>query len=116
MNIFSKDENIKKPVTVNSVRETSWRRISRDPFVDWIFMLIVAIAIVAILTIFGVSAYVDVGVAMTKTPDQGSAQLKKPIDQGSLDSFIKTMKLRAGKTASVINNTGDVHIPRDPSL
>jgi hypothetical protein len=98
MKLFSsKTKDIKFP-TVQNVRGTSWRRVSRDPFVDWIFMLLVSVAITMILIIVAVSGYVDVGVATTQKPDQTVTPVRNLIDGAALKSFLGTMEARKVKS------------------
>ncbi len=115
MQLF-KTKKDNKPIMVRSVKEPSWHRVSRDPFVDWVFMLLVALCIVAIMAIFAVSAYVDVGVSMTYGSDQGASKSKNIIDTAQLESFVSSIDRRI-KNSTSIKNSGfmGTRIPADPS-
>ncbi len=44
-------------------------RISRDPSVDWIFMLCISILAVMVFVAIGVFSYIDVGAAISDKPN-----------------------------------------------
>ena len=97
-----------KTTDLNSIRENSWKRISLDPFVDWIFMLLVGLAVVGILIVIGVSSYVSVGQATSSVPDQGVITPHLPINATTLGNVVKQFNPKTSDSSNTI--------PGDPSL
>jgi|GEM_PF-2481133 len=59
--------------------DISWKRISRDPLIDWIFMLLVGLAIITVMVAIGIFAYVDVGQASSSVSDLTASSRPLPI-------------------------------------
>ncbi len=61
------------------MKDFSWKKISRDPFIDWIFMLIVGLFIITIMIIIGIFAYIDVGQAASSVSDLTASSRPLPM-------------------------------------
>jgi cell division protein FtsX len=100
MNIFN---NKKQDNTVQRLRESSWHRLSRDPFVDWIFILAIAITVVALSIVVAVWKYVDIGIITTTSDNSQSLEIRKVIDEGELKNFQDKLSLRIENTKNIQN-------------
>lgn len=92
---------------IDSLRETSWKRVSRDPFVDWVLMLSIGVASVAILIVISISACLNITEATSSATDQ--------------EVFVQHALINTTELANIVGRVGNgavtgSSIPGDPSL
>jgi len=98
MDIFKKKIEHKD---IQSLKESSWHRLSRDPFVDWIFILALSITLVALALVIAIWKYVDTGIAVSGGDTGSSMELRKPIDTNELKRFADSLTKRVGTTRAI---------------
>ncbi len=90
---------------IENLRETSWKRISRDPFVDWIFMLLIAFTTAAIFIVIGITSYINAADVAYLVPEQTTTTSTLPIDARDLTRVVQGF-----------GNSKVEPVPGDPSL
>jgi hypothetical protein len=54
----------------NHMNKNLWKRISLDPLVDWVTMLVAGLVVAVIMISIGVFVYINVGAATSSVSDQ----------------------------------------------
>ena len=93
------------------MKSLNWKKISRDPSIDWIFMLTVGLAVVTIVIAVGIFSYIDVGQATSSISDLTATSRPLPIINA------KELKRVVSKINSKIDaGAGTIVVHGDPSL
>ncbi len=110
MKLFKSKTQI-SPTGIDGIVETSWKKISRDPFVDWIFMLLVGFAVMVAMIVIGVFTYISAGAATSFVSDQTTPIQHVTIDVRGLKSVANHIDNNMS-TSTAVNFV----VPGDPSL
>ena len=96
----------------NIIKNIDWKRISRDPFIDWIFMLCVGLLVVTILIVIDVFTYIDVGRATSSVSEEGAFVGHAIVDKFVLKGVVDKIDMKAATSTTDKENI----VPGDPSL
>lgn len=86
-------------------------RIGRDPHVDWVYMLALAVLVSAGLVLLGLSAYSAIGDDLDKASSSQVTHKASPLDLVALGKLMKRIDARQAGAAAVRSYAG----PADPS-
>lgn len=87
--------------------------IATDPFLDWILILTISLAVAFILVGVGVSVYLD---SRARIEGPASSTVRKPalpLDKTSLDKALQRFEDRVQERSAVLRHW---NVPIDPSL
>jgi hypothetical protein len=87
--------------------------IGHDPFIDWLFILVMGSVVVIALVAAGFLSYKKVGNILSAPPTEATSSASSAIDPGMLAHVLKQYEVRAQERAEIIKAYKG---PADPSL
>ncbi|MBU6232039.1 hypothetical protein KGP36_05305 [Patescibacteria group bacterium] len=87
------------------------RGIGRDPYLDWVLVLGVALLFAFVLTAYGIAQYFAAGSAQSAPADSGASLPK--IDTASLQKILNSYDARSAASESLSKGYSG---PTDPSI
>lgn len=87
--------------------------VGHDPFLDWLFIIVIGVIVTGILVSAGLLSYRRVGSILSQPPSQATSTLSSAIDPAMLDHVLGQFESRAQERAELIKGYKG---PLDPSL
>ncbi|MGC9605402.1 MAG: hypothetical protein ABSF56_01420 [Minisyncoccia bacterium] len=94
-------------------RESLAHKISRDPFLDWLFILTATLLIALSLVVEGLYVYLDTEARLSSTRPLSTRTARTAIDTNALQQVLDRFDDRAAERAALVKGYS---APKDPSL
>lgn len=88
-------------------------QVQRNPFLDWLIILVVSVTIAVILVWVGVSVYLDTGTRLDINPTGSPTGYKFPFSESTFQKVLTDFDDKAAERAAFMRSYA---APRDPSL